>query len=148
VSEGEKAIALEPNDADNIFSLGTTLAYAGSPEQAISLIERAMRLDPKCPANYQFSLGHAHFLMGRYEWAAEAFERASIRNPDFRPTYPLLAASYARLGQRDRAKTVRDAFVKLNPDITIAMLSGRVPYRRKSDMQHFVNSMREAGWPE
>ena len=148
VREGERAIALEPNDADNIFALGTTLGYVGSPEQAMSLIERAMRLDPKRPANYLFALGHAHFLTGRYERAAEALERASIRNPDFRPTYPLLAASYACMGQRDRAERVRDACVKVNPDITIAMLSGRVPYRRESDMQRFINSMREAGWPE
>jgi len=148
VSEGERAIALEPNDADIIYSLSTTLVWAGSPEQAMSLIERAMRLNPKCPANYHWVLGHAHFLMGRYERAAEALERARIRNPEFRPTYPLLAASYACLEQRERAERVRDMCVKLNPDVTIAMLSGRVPYRRKSDMQRFVNSMREAGWPE
>lgn len=37
IAEGERAIALDPNDADGYWSLARTLTYAGRPEDAIGL---------------------------------------------------------------------------------------------------------------
>lgn len=46
VAEGEQAIALDPNDAVSYVNLGGILSLAGRPEEAIGLIEKAMRLNP------------------------------------------------------------------------------------------------------
>src|SRR5215510_8663939 len=46
IAEAERAIALDPNNAEAYMGLGSTLAMAGRPEEAIGLIEKAMRLNP------------------------------------------------------------------------------------------------------
>jgi tetratricopeptide (TPR) repeat protein len=46
VAEAERAIALDPNDADCHVTLGVILAFAGRPEEGIGWIERGMRLNP------------------------------------------------------------------------------------------------------
>ncbi|MBI3801408.1 MAG: tetratricopeptide repeat protein [Deltaproteobacteria bacterium] len=51
-----QAIALDPNDADGYVTLGVILAFAERPEEAIGLIEKAMRLNPHYPVSYLSNL--------------------------------------------------------------------------------------------
>jgi tetratricopeptide (TPR) repeat protein len=55
------------------------------------LIEQALRLTPHYPAFNAQQLGLAYRVMGRYEEAMAAYQRAVARNPDF------LTAHTARL---------------------------------------------------
>ncbi len=66
---------------------GGDLNCAGRPEEAIGLIEKAMRLNPHYPPFYLFFLGEAYRLTGRYEEAIAAYKRALTRNPDFLPAH-------------------------------------------------------------
>ena len=56
---GEKALTLEPNGADVNALLGLMLRYLGRPEEAISVLEKAIRLNPIPPAWYLYKLGYA-----------------------------------------------------------------------------------------
>ena len=60
ITYGRKAVETEPNGSDIIATLATTLMYAGEPEESLELIERAMRLSPKHPSWYLFTLGAAY----------------------------------------------------------------------------------------
>ena len=64
IAEAERAIALDPNDADGYAWLGEILNFAGRPEEAIGLIEKAMRLNPRYPPFYLFVLGYCLLLDG------------------------------------------------------------------------------------
>jgi len=44
ITELETAIALNPNYADGLAGLGEILNFAGRPEEAITLFEKAIRL--------------------------------------------------------------------------------------------------------
>jgi tetratricopeptide (TPR) repeat protein len=46
VAEAERALTLDPNDADSYVALGLILTFAGRPEEGIGWIERGMRLNP------------------------------------------------------------------------------------------------------
>ena len=48
VKYAEKAIAIDPNDADNNSVMAQVLIYSGSPEEAIPFTERMRRIDPAC----------------------------------------------------------------------------------------------------
>jgi len=93
VAEGERAIALDPNNADSYSAQANVLNAAGRPQEALQLVERAMRLNPHYPAVYLFNLGVAYRATGRYTEAIAALKEAITRNPNM-PAHFTLAASY------------------------------------------------------
>ena len=48
VDHAMKAIAIDPNDADNNSVMALTLINSGRPDEAIDFIERMRRTDPAC----------------------------------------------------------------------------------------------------
>jgi adenylate cyclase len=87
VAAAERAIALAPNEAEGSARLGLVLNFAGRPEEAIGLIEKAMRLNPRYPFSYLSWLGMAYRLTGRSEEAIAILKVAVTRNPDFLPPH-------------------------------------------------------------
>ena len=49
MAEGERAIALDPNNADSYVTQADVLNIAGRPEEALRAVEHAMRLNPRYP---------------------------------------------------------------------------------------------------
>jgi len=52
LAEVERALALNPNDADGYIDLGVILFYTGPPQEGLRMVEKAMRLNPHYPAFY------------------------------------------------------------------------------------------------
>ena len=94
IAEGERAIALDPNRADSYAEQAQALNLAGRPEEALRVVEQAMRLNPRYPPWYLFEVGWAYRLTGRYAEAIATLKEAISRNPNFLPVYHHLAASY------------------------------------------------------
>jgi tetratricopeptide (TPR) repeat protein len=100
----EKAIALNPNYADAIAGLGEVLNWAGRPDEAIGLIQRAMRLNPHHHAWYLWALGISYASTNRNEEAIELMKRGLIRSPDFLGIHLQLAFLYAETGKNQEAQ--------------------------------------------
>ena len=81
IAEAERAIALDPNDADGYIALAGALNLAGQAERAFKSVGRAMRLNPYYPASYLYQLGMAYFVMEQYEKAVESLEKANLLYP-------------------------------------------------------------------
>jgi tetratricopeptide (TPR) repeat protein len=68
--------------------LGTALAYAGRPEEAVPLLEKAMRLNPLSQEHASmvlFRLGIVYSIMGRYEKAvSDSNRKAGCHQADTR----------------------------------------------------------------
>ncbi|HEV8717041.1 MAG TPA: tetratricopeptide repeat protein, partial [Candidatus Binatia bacterium] len=47
IAEGERAIALDPNNADSYTGQAEMLNEAGRPEEALRMVAQAMRLNPR-----------------------------------------------------------------------------------------------------
>jgi len=82
ISEAERAIALNPNDAGSYAARGTVLSMASS------------RYEP---------VGWAYYLERRYEDAVTALKAGLRASPADHYNYAGLAASYAQLGRTDEA---------------------------------------------
>jgi len=145
IAELKKAIALSPNDAELLAGLGYILNYAGKPEEAIGLVKKAMRLNPMYPAYYLWELGHAYFIIGRYEEAIETLKRVLDRNSDFLPAHLLLAASYSEIGREEEARAEVAEIERLNPQASLEALRSRLSYKDQAVSERLFNSLRKAG---
>jgi adenylate cyclase len=94
LAEGERAIALAPSNADSYAGQAEALNFAGRPEEALRVIEQAMRLNPRSPYWYLNDLGWSYELTGRYAEAIATLKELISRNPNFTSAYLHLAASY------------------------------------------------------
>jgi len=122
IAEAERAIALDPNDANSYLAMAYALIFAGRPKEAFGLVEKAMRLDPHYPAYHLFVLGLAHFGTEQFEKAVTLFERALKRNPqNYVPLIPL-AAALAHLGRNQEARAEIEELKKVVPGFTLQFL--------------------------
>ncbi len=119
------------------------LITTGRPEDGITSIETAMRLDPRYPSHYSKALGVAHFAAGRLEEAARVLANALERNPSAIALAPPLAATYARLGRRKQARAALDIWLgKWEADATAAtpgrkMILYSLPFKWAADHRRF-----------
>jgi adenylate cyclase len=94
ITEGERAIALDPNNADSYAWQAETLSRAGRPEDALRAVTQAMRLNPRYPLLYLFELGVAYRMTGRYAEAVATLKEVISRSPNLIPAHLILAISY------------------------------------------------------
>ena len=106
-----RLIALKPDNADALNALGYTLADqsdhdAARQQEALALIERALKLRPDEPAILD-SLGWVRYRMGDLEAALTALRSAYAKQPD-----PDIAAHLGEVlwvrGEHDEARRVWD----------------------------------------
>jgi adenylate cyclase len=110
----DRALEINPSDADNFAYRGAILMWSGKAAEAVPWLEGALRSDPAngFAAN---RLCMAYYLLRRLSEAVDACDRALSRTPgrnDQMIAHPLLAAIYAELGRqqdadRERALTMR-----------------------------------------
>ncbi|HKA52080.1 MAG TPA: tetratricopeptide repeat protein, partial [Candidatus Binatia bacterium] len=93
LAEGERAIALDPNNADSYAFHAEVLRIAGRPEDALRMLAQAMRLNPRYPPDYSFFLGAAYNQTGRPTEAVATLKEAISRSPNHQAAHLLLALS-------------------------------------------------------
>jgi len=120
----EAALALSPSCALTYIFGSVVMALAGDADRGIEWGERALRLSPFDPMSYApwFSITVGHFQRGEYEAAAEAARKVFQANPYWSSAHFLLAATQAKLGQLDAARSAAMRVLELQPDFSIGGL--------------------------
>ena len=138
-----RALALNPNDANVLATLGVAAAAFGRCEEGLDRVRQAMRLNPYHPVWYWVSLGMIFYAMRRYEDAVEAYKHRS--DPGYW-VLARLAACYAQLGCAEEAKAAAARVMLIKPDFAIHTVrrAGWSP----TDVEHVRDGMRKAGLPE
>jgi adenylate cyclase len=143
----ERAMALNPNFTD--WRFGEALVYAGDPARAIDAIERHMRLDPFYAPLAPGFLGLAYYMLKQYSQALLLLQECVSRMPNSRPGHCLLPATYAQLGNTEKARAEVAEVLRIEPKYTIegtqARLSG---FKRTEDAERYFDGLRKAGLPE
>jgi TolB-like protein/lipopolysaccharide biosynthesis regulator YciM len=148
IAEAERALALNPNDSDNNWSLARALSFSGRHAEAIKLYEKAMRLNPYYPAWYPYHLGVAQYCLERYEDAATSQERAFRVNPNTSAWW--LAAAYAQLGREEEAADVLAKYIKKrkwNYGTPVETTFKYWPFKDPIDLERFADGLLKAGLP-
>ncbi len=136
-----RALELNPNDADILADFAWALSFAGKSKEAIQRIEQAIRLNPRYPPWYLFSLGIVHYGARNYEEAIVALERI----PEPTTTSRLyLAASYGQLGSQREASKEAKEILKVLPDLTVESVRFIAPYKNPEDFEHLLEGLRKS----
>jgi tetratricopeptide (TPR) repeat protein len=144
----ETALALNVNRADSYASLADALTFAGRAEEAVPLLEKAMRLDPHYLPQLDMYLGRALYFLRRYPRAQMMLEACVTRAPGFRPCYMYLAPVYAELDRIEEARRVAAELLKLSPQFTVERSVRRHLPFVEGPMQQFAEGLLKAGVPE
>jgi TolB-like protein/Tfp pilus assembly protein PilF len=122
LAEGQRAIALSPNDADSYAMQEDVLNIAlGRPAEALLMIQQAMRLNPHYPSYYLIESGYAYRMTGQYPEAIAALKELISRNPTFLHAYNNLAASYLdqwRAQQNSSSQALEEALAAAQQALT------------------------------
>src|SRR5262249_20269505 len=140
----ERALALNPNDANVLISSGAILAGHGHYEEGIDRMREAMRLNPYHPEWYWITLGNTLYFGRRYEDALEAYKHRT--DPGYW-VMARIAACYGQLGRLEEARAAAAQVMRLKPGFAISRDRGAWPSDRR-DVENIREGMRKAGLPE
>ncbi|MDH3242806.1 MAG: adenylate/guanylate cyclase domain-containing protein [Alphaproteobacteria bacterium] len=144
----EKAVALGPNISVYHAILAYNLTDAGRADEAIPMLEKAMRLDPSYQPWYLQALGDAYNAVGRYAEAAEAHKRFVDRQPEKIWGHAGLIASYMWLGRKDEAQSHAAELLRIDPKFSLASFRKRLKYKDQAYLERLLDALRKAGLPE
>ena len=148
IAEGHKSVDLDPNIGENLVILAQTLMYAGNPEEAAALVQRAMRLSPFHPDHYIGILANCRRMLGRYEEAIELDTERLKRNPDNFHSDFRLAALYMELDREQEARNQAAIAVAKHPKISLQLIQFSEPYQDEDYLDRYLDRLRKAGLPE
>ena len=142
-AEIERAIAINPNDAQALAGRGNILMWLGQTDPAIEVLEQAQRIDPELNAFDRFALGLAYYLKRRYETAIEQAE-INLRNTaaaNF--SRILLAAAYAQLDRTEDVARVVKEIRRFDPTFDPDIFGSK--FLNPTDLEHLRDGIRKAG---
>ncbi len=143
----ERALELNPNDADGFAFMGVYLDEIGKPGEAIECYLKAMRLNPYYPAWYLWKLGAAYFNSRQYETALVPLREALDRNPKMKRARLNLAASYAQLDRIEEAGRQVEELLADHPDASIKQ-ELQWEFVSDEERENWLEALRKAGLPE
>ncbi|HEV8714874.1 MAG TPA: tetratricopeptide repeat protein [Candidatus Binatia bacterium] len=145
IAEGERAIALDPNNADSYVWQAEALNFAGRPEEAVGMAEQALRLNPRSPPWYLFGLGWAYRLTGRYAEAIAPLKQYLTHYPNILGTHLTLAAVYSELGKEAEARAEAAEVLRINPQFSLEVHKQGAPIKDPAVLARHLAALRQAG---
>jgi adenylate cyclase len=105
IPEYEKAVALDRSLVRAYAHIAQCKLYTGSLEEAIPLLEQAIRLSPHDPQTYAFyvRIGLVHLLQSHIDEAIIWLGRARSANPEHPMVHAYLASAHALIGRIELA---------------------------------------------
>jgi adenylate cyclase len=104
VAMADKALDLNPNDPDVLFHVSFCLTFVGRAKEAAEMMDRAFRLNPRHPPNYDVAVD-PYYVTGRFGQVITMVRREVGDIPVW--SRALLAMSYAQLDRQADAKAAK-----------------------------------------
>jgi adenylate cyclase len=145
VAHAERGLALDSNSSAILFNSGAPLVYSGRPEEAIPLLQKAIRLNPFAPAIFFDTLSIAYCMVGRFDEAVEQGKKGVEREPENQYTQITLASACISAGREEEAHAAAAEVLKINPMFSLEQLPKIIPFRDRSFMDRTIEDLRKAG---
>ena len=145
MAEMERAIALAPNDAFGYAGLADVLSRVGRPEEAVGMVEQALRRKPLVADQHLGLIGDAYYLAGRPEEAIAPLKQYLTRYPNNLGAHLYLAAVYSEVGREAEARAEAAEVRRLNPQFSLEVHRQREPMKDPALLERQLAALRKAG---
>ena len=145
----ERALALDPNAAWAWSRLGWVENYSDRPERALEDFERALRLSPLDPMNFNNYVGmaSAHEVAQDYDKAVALYRRALEERPHAMWIYRHLASSLSGAGRMEEAKEAYAEMMRSYPGLTVSKYKEAMVFSAPT-LERMVDNLRKLGLPD
>ena len=147
IAEAERAVALDPSGSDAYSTYGTALLWACRLEEAIPILQKAIRLNPNAAAMTFSNLGSALRNAGRFEEAVSAYKKSLQRAPDNLFVHLGLASTYSMMGREQEARAEAAEVLRINPKFSLDFFAkmALTMYKEQSVRENLLSALRKAG---
>jgi TolB-like protein/class 3 adenylate cyclase/predicted Zn-dependent protease len=145
LAEMERAIALDSNEAWSYAALAETLSRVGKPEEALRMVEQALRRKSLVADQHLISIGTAYALAGRPEEAIAPLKQFLSRYPNILGAHLTLAAVYSELGREAEARAEGTEVLRINPKFSLEVHKERVPIKDPAMLERHIAALRKVG---
>ena len=143
-AEYERALALNPYDAEFLVEMAELLVKTGKAAQAVAQVKTGMRINPRYPDWYLWNLGWAQYFTGQYDEALSALNKMSNPYNGVRRTR---AAVLVRLGRIEEAREVISKFIETDLEMTLEEMEAHA-WKDREALERWIEDLRTAGLPE
>jgi adenylate cyclase len=145
ITEVERAIALDPNEALSYAILAEGLSRVGRAEEALRMVEQALRRKPIVMDLHLGFIGAAYYLAGRPEEAVAPLKQFLTRYPNILGPHLTLAAVYSELGKEAEARAEAAEVLRINPNFSLEVHKQRAPIKDPAVLERTLAALRKAG---
>jgi adenylate cyclase len=145
IVEVERAIALDSEEAEGYALLAQMLSRLGKAEEAVAMLEQALRRKPTMVDGNLLHMGVTYYLTGRLEEAIPPLKQLLARYPNKLGFHLLLAAVYNELGKESEARAEAAEVLRLNPNFSLEVHRQREPIRDPAVLERHLAALRKAG---
>lgn len=139
----QRAVALNPSDAQGLAGHGNVLMWAGDIDRAVAALELALKVDPELNAMDRFALSLAYYLQKNYDAAIEQ-ARLTLRNSEGASfSYVVLAAASGQLGRSEDAARAAGELRRRDPTFDPETIATKL--RSPAHLAHVQDGLRKAG---
>ena len=120
-----------------------------NPEKALGNFERALRLSPIDPMNFNnyVGMGSAHEVAQEYDKAAAFYRRALEERPNAVWIYRNLASSLSGAGRVDEAQQAFAELMRSYPDLTVSKFKQAMVFS-PTVLDRMAEALRRLGLPD
>lgn len=147
ISEMQTAIELNPSFVHAYANLAVTLTYAGRPNEAISLYDKAVRLNPRnADLSYlRCCQSLTNLMLGEYVKAFEFATQAIQNRKTWIQGRCFLVSSLAQAGKLPEAKVELEKLLNLDATYSIENAKKANPFKNPADFDRLAEGLRLAG---
>ena len=147
LAEFQRAIELNPNQADMMSMMSLFLAFMGQIDEAVNWSEKAKRLNPHHPIWYDWNGSFAHYMARDYDKALLGAKKTLAVYPESLSVLRILAATFVEMGNMEKAGEVAKKMLEINPEFRLSNVRN-VPFKRSVDHDRYFGALAKAGLPK
>jgi adenylate cyclase len=151
LSEAERAISLNPNNAFVIGVLGTHMIWGEARERGFALLKKAHQLNPFYPPWQNLGYADYYFWKGDFDTALKYADYGLAEDPDNPGTLICKIALLGHMGRVSDAERVTEHLRQIFPDFATIVGAEAILARHFYEAKHvalYAEGLQKAGMPE